>query len=473
MSNRMEKGKEPFVGSVHDYIVNKYKDKWTKKEMNLFEREYNNNLTYLSSDPSDKRDEIIKYQQDLLDLYCKIHHTPKLKRDLAVDPEVQEEAMKQAMQINDSVHSDTAALNALNYLSIYTGLPSDEGIETIDEATRASAEKKNRDEQNQIVAALEKMAAVTGLEYLVRGAPLQCSYGTHIRHLDMFESHGLYLKDKPLLHKKDCEVNKNIFPFGICNSPYCESGEKVTLHKGARTDQYGNYLEENNEDVITGFRCIPRIPDREWKNFKKDTLIAQNAVAGIESKDECDCYEAITSASFLICEKKGIIFPLSSGQQENSTYQPAFINYPFDDFGSPAFYEWCDMENICPYYPGKTDFVGWYQEKIHTAMDKKKKKEAKALYGQCLDEAYQMGLDNMSKEEQDKIHSMVTEYGDSGLLKGRKLEEMKEKYSGLRMNYGSNRTDMKSQQRGAARIRNLTADMKISDPSNATKRPDQ
>ena len=40
-----------------------------------------------------------------------------------------------------------------------------------------------------------------------------------MRYLDMLEAHGVYLKDDPVMHRKDCRVGENIMPFGICTSP--------------------------------------------------------------------------------------------------------------------------------------------------------------------------------------------------------------------------------------------------------------
>ncbi|NDO32789.1 DUF4280 domain-containing protein [[Clostridium] clostridioforme] len=57
--------------------------------------------------------------------------------------------------------------------------------------------------------------------YAVRGARIYCSFGSHIRKLDMPASHGSKIRDKAMLHEQDCKVgiDQNIPPFGACYSP--------------------------------------------------------------------------------------------------------------------------------------------------------------------------------------------------------------------------------------------------------------
>ena len=56
--------------------------------------------------------------------------------------------------------------------------------------------------------------------YVVRGATMYCSCGTHTRKLDMPASHGSYIRDKAMMNRTDCKVgiDKNIPPFGACRS---------------------------------------------------------------------------------------------------------------------------------------------------------------------------------------------------------------------------------------------------------------
>lgn len=56
-------------------------------------------------------------------------------------------------------------------------------------------------------------------EYLVRGALLSCDFGSHPRRLNLLKSHGIYIKDHPMIMDSDCIVDENITYFGVCSSP--------------------------------------------------------------------------------------------------------------------------------------------------------------------------------------------------------------------------------------------------------------
>lgn len=55
-----------------------------------------------------------------------------------------------------------------------------------------------------------------GDTYVVRGAELTCSEGTLPSSLNLPQSHGVYIKDKPVMNIADCEIDKNIGLFGFC-----------------------------------------------------------------------------------------------------------------------------------------------------------------------------------------------------------------------------------------------------------------
>ena len=56
--------------------------------------------------------------------------------------------------------------------------------------------------------------------YVVRGATIYCTCGTHMRKLDMPVSHGSFIRDKAMMNNADCKVgiDQNIPPFGACHS---------------------------------------------------------------------------------------------------------------------------------------------------------------------------------------------------------------------------------------------------------------
>ncbi|MDR0266767.1 DUF4280 domain-containing protein [Paenibacillus sp.] len=65
-----------------------------------------------------------------------------------------------------------------------------------------------------------------GDTYVVRGAELTCSEGTHPSILNLPLSHGVYIKDKPVMNVADCVVQKNIGLFGFCKKveDICQPG---------------------------------------------------------------------------------------------------------------------------------------------------------------------------------------------------------------------------------------------------------
>lgn len=54
--------------------------------------------------------------------------------------------------------------------------------------------------------------------YVVAGATLSCSQGDETSELTMPNSHGVFLKGKPLMNTMDFKPYVNIQPFGKCQS---------------------------------------------------------------------------------------------------------------------------------------------------------------------------------------------------------------------------------------------------------------
>lgn len=125
-------------------------------------------------------------------------------------------------------------------------------------------------------------------EYLVRGAMIGCSMGSHPRRLNLPQSHGVYLLGKPMIEKGDCKPEKNVTYFGVCNSqsPPADAVE-VKLA--------GFVPEGETVSVpdVQGMKCTPAIIG-EWNN-----------VHGM----------AVTTDSYLVCSCGGIIEPITSGQE--------------------------------------------------------------------------------------------------------------------------------------------------------------
>jgi hypothetical protein len=157
-------------------------------------------------------------------------------------------------------------------------------------------------------------------EYLVRGAYLACTYGTHHRRLNLPRSHGVYIKDRDhcLMNAADCKPGEgqgyNIPPFGICRAPGFPRGDKPTVLLKTETknpltgEPYrdGNGRTVNAEENVKGCRCEAAFVDNLWQNTHSKTLV--------HLKGE-PLYPALTTNSCLVCEYGGLVYPINSGQE--------------------------------------------------------------------------------------------------------------------------------------------------------------
>lgn len=142
--------------------------------------------------------------------------------------------------------------------------------------------------------------------YIVRGARIYCDMGTHIRRLDMPASHGSYIKDKPMMHEKDCKIglDQNIPPFGAC---YSESNEGPNIEIAVANPEDllpAEVMEDGAwippEMPLKGKLCTPVLPD-QWWDTHEETLV--------------DGEHALTVASFITCSScGGTIQFLDNGQ---------------------------------------------------------------------------------------------------------------------------------------------------------------
>lgn len=122
-------------------------------------------------------------------------------------------------------------------------------------------------------------------EYLVRGAKLKCSRGSHASRINLPVSHGLYMKEKPQIIDTDC-TEKNIQYFGVCGSATPPGNTKDTVIK-----QDGR--------PIHGRRCCPDIIGK-WQNVHGNS---------------------VTMDSYMVCACGGCIEPITSGQEFTDAYQ--------------------------------------------------------------------------------------------------------------------------------------------------------
>ncbi|ANY65229.1 hypothetical protein BBD42_01095 [Paenibacillus sp. BIHB 4019] len=124
--------------------------------------------------------------------------------------------------------------------------------------------------------------------YVVRGATMRCTCGTHSRRINLPESHGSYVNGKPMMNEDD-NTSENVPYFGICFSPKMAAGEIV-------------YLISEQGENIGGPPCMPEI-------FNKWVLPKENA--------KVDNKPALTTQSFLTCAMEGRIYFLSDGQHDS------------------------------------------------------------------------------------------------------------------------------------------------------------
>lgn len=195
----------------------------------------------------------------------------------------------------------------------------DSGLKTESSDGISSEDFNSENKNTEIKDALENPESVQNSlfenpEYLVRGAKLRCTCGSHTRLLNLPLCHGVYHIGHPTIHQKDAKVgdDQNITTFGVCSSSSNPEekwfGENITL-----------VSEENPDENVKGAPCVPVIVDMEWKNPEWETFIADNVNTdgsdeNIDPKNRT-YYPIPTTDSFLVCKYSGLIQPISSGQE--------------------------------------------------------------------------------------------------------------------------------------------------------------
>lgn len=188
-------------------------------------------------------------------------------------------------------------------------------------------QEKKRENLKEVFDQIEiEEGAAEQIPYLVRGAKLHCTCGTHKRKLNLPLCHGVYVAEKPMLHEEDCEAgdDKNIPAFGICQSE--ENPANKNFAKKAM-DAVLNFLQGKKEEEegpkkimlktedgrnVKGYACTPQIAGK-WKDVYQTEKIARNGTDGSSAGDNL---ATLTVGSFLVCSYGGIIEPESSGQEE-------------------------------------------------------------------------------------------------------------------------------------------------------------
>lgn len=453
-------------GDVDDYdrAYNRY----------LFEQMQNDQADFIAM-----REAQLDYYQDMVDLrldLCEIDETYNVRDNPEIVAAVEEEVRK---SLNDT-YKNNAALNAC---WDYETEKKDRG--EVAEASLYDIQKQSdiedmEEQKQQMIKRFEAMSHTDELEYVVRGAPIMCMAGSHSRHLDMYRSHGIYVNNKAVAFEEDCIVDKNISYFGHCYSPACTLTERISLKVGQVVNSVGVALQDVEESIYEGIKCVPKF-DGKWQNTHLTTLIAKDGGAEIFGDGYSPYCRAVTTASYLICEHGGLVYPLTSGQIDEAYYHAAFQNYPFQDFGSEAFYKWCEENDVCPVIAGKPGHSQWHQKKIEEALaDFKQAKEnyeakypenrieknlysspldslnatnayeeysdyeaaranGQAAYENCLLEAKRVGAANMSSEEAGEYGDILQDYLNSGLLREQEKKEAVSQYGEFLRGYRGSR----------------------------------
>lgn len=139
--------------------------------------------------------------------------------------------------------------------------------------------------------------------FVVRGATIYCTCGSHIRKLDMPVSHGSFIRDKAMMNKMDCKVgiNQNIPPFGACFSQE-KDGIDIVIEDAKDlvpfTDEEGNPIEIPLP--IEGKLCEPKLAEA-WSDAQEETLV--------------DGEPALAVNSTITCTYGGVIGFMDAGQE--------------------------------------------------------------------------------------------------------------------------------------------------------------
>ncbi|WP_017815753.1 DUF4280 domain-containing protein [Paenibacillus shenyangensis] len=122
--------------------------------------------------------------------------------------------------------------------------------------------------------------------YVVRGASMRCSYGSHPRKINLSASHGSFVKTQPMMNEDDYKP-ENVASFGVCSSSLNPSSETI-------------YLVAEGGGQVQGKPCLPQLC-QPWMMTKEKTRV--------EGKP------ALTTSSCHLCMYKGSIKFETSGQE--------------------------------------------------------------------------------------------------------------------------------------------------------------
>lgn len=227
-------------------------------------------------------------------------------------------------------------------------------VELIEEAELQleQLDEFNKQFREKIIEHQEEIGE-TDVQYLVRGAILQCSEGTNIRAINMPKSHGWYFFEKPLMIKTDnvgegnsyynivnnqkkgdddnitdlLDPTVNIRSFGHCKSPEFETYAVAAGRNKIRVEQNMNWSSngvstKSVEQSGKGYVCEPKFTEC-WKLFFKDVSCEgeKSNPKNVPASEIPEDKQLITTRSYLQCVNgKGVVIPKTSGQVDTSIY---------------------------------------------------------------------------------------------------------------------------------------------------------
>lgn len=129
--------------------------------------------------------------------------------------------------------------------------------------------------------------------YIVRGAVLKCSKGSHHRRMDLNRDSGMRSLSgeypHPYVNETQCVVGEceNIKFFGLCQN--CKEGKEICV------------MSQDNKEKIVGIKCEPDLLGSVWMNTKEDGFVQAEKL--------------VSSMSYLMCRHGGCITVLTSGEE--------------------------------------------------------------------------------------------------------------------------------------------------------------
>lgn len=215
---------------------------------------------------------------------------------------------------------------------------------TVAEEKSSGQEEIGANEQEVEAAMQESQMTISAVtyEYLVRGAMLRCTCGSHYRRLNLPQSHNYYKEGRPLMNELDsipgtkdkCESafknRLNVPYFGVCtggNSP----GETILLKADKTRDHEGKVVNDGTEKKKSGKKdgnfkekFMYYAVERD-ENVKGPVCMAKIMSTWLCPDEKCqvDGRAAIRTDSFLVCEYGGIIEVVNSGQKYEDNIEEA------------------------------------------------------------------------------------------------------------------------------------------------------